>query len=200
MEWNHKSWKKYRPISHYDDVIIGAKASQITSVTIVYSTVYSGADQRKHHSSASLAFVWGIWRRHHELGETNIYQEHNYMRILCHCEKAMVTYGRVSKNFLTIVLSGWRLCCQTIRSQFLKFYLTNIDVIWNVRYENSTWTKCKWNWYHIGLSTCVDISIAKGPTKPCTYFIWVIPWDGGPLWSNRYLGSILGPFIIWICY
>ena len=37
-------------------------ASQITSLTIVYSTVYSDADQRKHQSSASLAFVWGIHR------------------------------------------------------------------------------------------------------------------------------------------
>ena len=32
-------------------------ASQITSLTIVYSTVYSGADQRKYQSSALLAFV-----------------------------------------------------------------------------------------------------------------------------------------------
>ena len=39
-----------------------AIASQITSLTIVYSTVYSGADQRKHQSSASLAFVGGILR------------------------------------------------------------------------------------------------------------------------------------------
>ena len=38
---------------------MGTKASQITSFAIVYSTVYSGADQRKHHSSASLAFVPG---------------------------------------------------------------------------------------------------------------------------------------------
>ena len=36
--------------------------SQITSLTIVYSTVYSGADQNKHQSSASLAFVWGSHR------------------------------------------------------------------------------------------------------------------------------------------
>ena len=36
--------------------------SQITSITSVYSTVYSGIDQRKHQSSASLAFVWGIHR------------------------------------------------------------------------------------------------------------------------------------------
>ena len=47
---------------HYNDVIMGAIASQITSLTVVYSTVYSGADQGKHQSSASLAFVWGIHR------------------------------------------------------------------------------------------------------------------------------------------
>ena len=41
---------------------MGTMASQITSLTIVYSTVYSGADQRKHQSSASLAFVRGIHR------------------------------------------------------------------------------------------------------------------------------------------
>ena len=47
---------------HYDDVIMGAIASQITSLAIVYSIVYSGADQSKHQSSTSLAFVWGIHR------------------------------------------------------------------------------------------------------------------------------------------
>ena len=46
--------------THYDDVIMGAMAFQITSLTNVYSTVYYGADQRKHQSSASLAFVRGI--------------------------------------------------------------------------------------------------------------------------------------------
>ena len=44
--------------SHYSDVIMSAMASQITSLTIVFSTVCLGADQRKHQSSASLAFVW----------------------------------------------------------------------------------------------------------------------------------------------
>ena len=70
---------------HYSAVIMGAVASQITSLTIVYSTVYSGADKRKHQSSAWLAFVreftgdqWipaqrasdaenvSIWCRHHQ--------------------------------------------------------------------------------------------------------------------------------------
>ena len=47
---------------HYSDVIIRAMASQITGLSIVYSTVYSGADERRHQSSASLAFVRGIQR------------------------------------------------------------------------------------------------------------------------------------------
>ena len=41
---------------------MSAMASQITSLTIVYSTVYWGTDQRKHQSSAPLAFVRGIHR------------------------------------------------------------------------------------------------------------------------------------------
>ena len=48
--------------NHYNDVIMGTIASQITSLAIVYSTVYSEAYQRKHQSSASLAFVRGIHR------------------------------------------------------------------------------------------------------------------------------------------
>ena len=55
-----------KPISncrkHYNDVIMGAVASPITILNIVYSNVDSGTDQRKHQSSASLAFVRGIHR------------------------------------------------------------------------------------------------------------------------------------------
>ena len=48
---------------HYNDVIMGMITFLITSLTIVYSTVYSDADERKHQSPASLAFVRGIHRR-----------------------------------------------------------------------------------------------------------------------------------------
>ena len=41
---------------------MGAAASQITSLTIVYSAFYSDTDQRKNQNSASLAFVRGIHR------------------------------------------------------------------------------------------------------------------------------------------
>ena len=64
---------------HKSDVIMGSIASQITSLTFFYLIVYSDADQRKHQSSESLAFVRGItphkwpvtrkmfsiWWRHH---------------------------------------------------------------------------------------------------------------------------------------
>ena len=47
---------------HHSDAIMGTMASQITSVSIVYLTVCSCPDQRKHQSSTSLAFVRGIHR------------------------------------------------------------------------------------------------------------------------------------------
>ena len=81
-------WKNLYPVTHYSNVIMSTMASQITGVSVVCSTVCSGADQRKHQSSASLAFVRGnplvtggfpskrasdmenvsIWWCHHELG------------------------------------------------------------------------------------------------------------------------------------
>ena len=69
---NNNSWIQqwFHPVDakllleqlHYNYVIMTKIASQITSLAVVYSTVYSDADQRKHQSSASLAFVWGIHR------------------------------------------------------------------------------------------------------------------------------------------
>ena len=49
-------------ITHYSVVIMSAMTSQITDVSIVSSTVGSGADQRKHQSSVPLAFVRRIHR------------------------------------------------------------------------------------------------------------------------------------------
>ena len=49
-------------LHHYDDVIMTMLASQITSLPVVCSIVYSDVNQRKHQSSASLAFVREIHR------------------------------------------------------------------------------------------------------------------------------------------
>ena len=68
VKHSHNCWHDYVEVntkkvdSHYSDVIMSTMASQITSLIVVYSTVYSGLDQRKHQSSASLAFVRGIHR------------------------------------------------------------------------------------------------------------------------------------------
>ena len=56
---------------HYSDVIMSTMASRITSLMVVYTTVYAGVDQRKHQSSASLAFVrknhrWTVNSSHKE--------------------------------------------------------------------------------------------------------------------------------------
>ena len=48
------------PAQHYSDVIMNTKASQITSLAIVYSIVYSGADQRK---PSKLRVTGGIHQR-----------------------------------------------------------------------------------------------------------------------------------------
>ena len=49
----------YHPI-HYSDVIMSAMASQITSLTIIYSTVYSGADQENTSKLCVTGLLWGI--------------------------------------------------------------------------------------------------------------------------------------------
>ena len=83
---------------------MGAIASQITSLTIVYSTVYSDADERKHQSSVSLAFVRGIlpetgefpaqmasnaenvsiWWRHHDIMHTQMHVNNNSLKIIAY--------------------------------------------------------------------------------------------------------------------
>ena len=64
--WLNHDWAEYGCYcgrsEHYNDVIMSAMASEITSLTIVCPNVYWGADQRKHQSSASLAFVRRIHR------------------------------------------------------------------------------------------------------------------------------------------
>ena len=77
-------------------------ASQITSLTVVYSNVYSDADQRKHQSPASLAFVWGshrdrwIPRTKGQLRENvSIWWRHHAWDIRLHTEKIHIGARRL---------------------------------------------------------------------------------------------------------
>ena len=112
------------PLGHYNDVIMGTIASQITSLTIVYSTVYSDADQGKHQSSASLAFVRGIHR-----GPVNSQHKWPVTRkmflfndvIMCWgiCRHSvdqvqiLCMYTRLALQGMPLRYQGWGLLCQS---------------------------------------------------------------------------------------
>ena len=100
---------------------MSAMAYQITIVSVVYSTVCLGADQRKHLSSASLTFVWGIhrdlwiprtkdewrgkvsiWWRHHVINE--IYLPIAFQLYEWSCPSARPS---VRHTFLTMFLSSY---------------------------------------------------------------------------------------------
>ena len=75
---------------------MSAVASQISSVSIVCSTVGSGADQRKHQSSASLTFVRGIqrWPVTKTSNEENVsiwWCHHDYCAVRCYSSSPVLT-------------------------------------------------------------------------------------------------------------
>ena len=93
--------------THYSDVIMGTTASQITSLTIVYSTVYIGADQMKTSKLRVTGLCVGnspvtgefpaqrdsnaenvsIWWRHHEKNEKVLYTKLSFrIQYTCHCK------------------------------------------------------------------------------------------------------------------
>ena len=83
---------------HYDDVIMTMLASQITSLTVVYSIVYSDVNQRKHQSSASLAFVREIHR-----GPVNFPHKWPVTRKMFPFDDVIMTKGTFFKQILMIM-------------------------------------------------------------------------------------------------
>ena len=101
----HDSWEvQFVPfVMYYNDVTMDSMASQILSITNVYSAVYSGADQRKHQSSASLAFVRGIHR-----GPVN--SPHKWpvkLKMFPFDDIIMKTYFSLHKTFATQGAGAW---------------------------------------------------------------------------------------------
>ena len=84
-------------------------ASEITSLTIVYSTVYSDADQRKHQSSASLAFVRGIHR-----GPVNSPHKWPVMPKMFPFDDVIMNYIHFSYNHIYIRHSSHNFRMQTV--------------------------------------------------------------------------------------
>ena len=130
---------------HYDDVIMTTVASQITSLTVVYSTVCSDADQRKHQSYASLAFVWeitetgefpaqtasyaenvSIWWRHHVFEKKMSPFKHSKM-------DALMGWFHTSSVYVGNVVYTW-----FQPSSFLTHWLRHkIDIISQTTFSNA---------------------------------------------------------------
>ena len=81
--------------------------SHITSLTVVYSIVYLGVDQRKHQSSASLAFVRGI----HRGGWANSPHKWPVTRKMFPFDDVIMFSGREDGKFAVVILNAFASCC-----------------------------------------------------------------------------------------
>ena len=155
---------------------MGEIASQITSLTIVYSTVYSDADQRKHQRSASLAFVRGIPR-----GPVNSPHKWPVMRKMCPFADVIMVNGFAKcpwANFsqfnyrITVkenhTLSNWKLIFRiqvsvSMQNTSIETLDDNVAVsvahswrvacvIWFIEYSHQTWQVIKFTKVSNGLT------------------------------------------------
>ena len=102
---------------------MGVIASQITSLTIDYSTVYSDADQRKHQSPASLAFVGGTHR-----GPVNSPHKWPVTRKMFPFDDVIMkraqVFGRHKVNY------AWIIIFHNDIMYYVHNYITNILAFW----------------------------------------------------------------------
>ena len=137
-----------------------AVASRITSLAVVYSIVYSDADDRKHQSSASLAFVRGIHRDRWIPRTKGQWREEcihlmtsSCIKKLCRCHPSTAVVTPTNYNQ---VRSSDTLCKQSERSQDFNNELINFMEWWDplINIEAGTKLATLWNafsWIKISL-------------------------------------------------
>ena len=143
---------------HYSDVIMNMMASRITSLTIIYSTLYSGADERKYQSSASLAFVWGI-----HLWPVNSPHKWSVTRkmfpfddvIMC---DSLVLWQINKKRAMLKAMANWLLWNHKKRHQMPKHVFISVDVLYASYHiippaREMPAYRCMILWYKIKLCT-----------------------------------------------
>ena len=139
---------------------MGAIASQTTSLTIVYSTVYSGAEQSKHQSSASLAFAWGIHR-----GPVNsphkwpVYNEENVSICWHHHDKKMNMPFLITERWLLMRFTNKHIREQKhIKISWTKTFLAHLvdkNQYVPLPYWTSKQYECQYKfWFIAGASKC----------------------------------------------
>ena len=180
---------------HYDDVTMGAIASQITSLTIVYSTVYSVADQSKHQSSASLAFVWGIHR-----GPVNSPHKWPVTRKMLPFDDVIMVIENHS-TWHEIVRIGWDMfvpgrCCSLLTHEIkyvhrtiIFFYLCILRMY--CKMDVLEWNFMNFDWNFMAFVPC-------GPFNNIPALVQIMAWHrpGDKPLSKPMLVSLLTPICV----
>ena len=125
--------------AHYSDVIMSPMASQITSLTVVYSTVYSGTDQRKHQTPRYWPFVreftgnrWIPLTKGQLRGKCFHLMTSSWNVLLCHTyQPRTLHYSNVRQHYCHSTrhrqLSGPRCSPKTFSSYYNNGLLTEIS-------------------------------------------------------------------------
>ena len=137
-----------------------AVASEITSLTIVYSTVYSGADQRKHQSSASLAFVMGtgLLRNPHVKSSVN---QHEFWNTIWNLIE-FSSWPKYLVQFPDLLMPSYllRKLLVSSSSDALKMIAVGVMMIFQDIFVNYT-TVCDWPLWWTGVVNFLETSIQK---------------------------------------
>ena len=142
---------------HYNDVIMGLIASQIISLTVVFSTFYSDADQRKHQNSASLAFVRAIRR-----GPVNSPHRWPVTRKMFPFDDAIMVWVGLHTSSFTQIIQGYFSTNGTIISSH-QYQLTHCDFVTPYRdIDLGQHRLMKWlaAWWHKAI-TWINVGISK---------------------------------------
>ena len=122
---------------YYNDVIMGTMASQITSRMTVYSSIYSGANQRKHQSFASLIFVMGI----HRWPVNSPHKGPVTQKMIPFDDVIMVFSGHVKLQYIPSIYT--RFCCALLVLVMPSVLIASISFIYP--YSSG------WQWYNPSL-------------------------------------------------
>ena len=157
---------------------MGAIASQITSLTIVYSTVHSDADQRKHQSSASLAIVrgihWGPVNSPHKCPVTQkmLPFDDVIMRWSIWCRLPFLKWNIKTWWYIFIL--------NTCADTFLQIHTACSDIdfmIWWVPWQMNTWTKALHLIWAVFIGIChreANMILWDVITPPCPWYLLLL--------------------------
>ena len=135
---------------------MSAMASQTTGVLIVYSTVCSGADQRKHQSSASLAFVRGIHR-------WPVHSPHQGL-----VTRKMLPFYHVIMKRCHNEVDGYPNCLFSILSLIMypTFYVSLANSLFEVRVWMNDYRKClSCDYLSMPYTQSISVNIKKHPIE-----------------------------------